>query len=39
MFYLTWLGCGTGGILANSIFKTSGVAMLETTISRMTAVK
>ena len=33
------LGCATGGILVNNAFSTSGVATLDTTISRMTAVK
>ena len=39
IIYFTWLGCGCGGILVNSAFSTSGVATLDTTISRMTAVK
>ena len=33
------LGWGTGGIFVNSAFSASGVATLETTIKRMTAVK
>ena len=39
IIYFAWLGCGCGGILVNSAFSTSGVATLDTTISRMTAVK
>ena len=38
-YAFAWLGCGTGGIFVNRAFSTSGVATLDTTISRMTAVK
>ena len=34
-----WLGWGTGGILVNMAFRASGVATLDTTISKITAVK